>query len=120
MGRLDDAGEVAAHYRLCDIYLQPSVWEGLPNALLEAMACERLVLASDAGAIAEVIADDECGFTLPKTQLHRLGGAVLELLALPVERRQAIGRAARQRVVEAYAPEHEEAALKRVLARLAS
>jgi len=38
-GHLDEPEKVALHLQLCDIFLQPSVWEGMPNALLEAMAC---------------------------------------------------------------------------------
>ena len=117
-GRIDDPAEVAACYRLCDLYLQPSVWEGLPNALLEAMASERVVLASDAGAIGEVIRSGEDGFILPKAQLHGLGAAALEVLARPAAERAAIGRAARARVTACYAASHEEAALQRVLDRL--
>lgn len=115
--RIDDRAAVAEHYRCCDLFLQPSVWDGLPNALLEAMACERVALVSDAGGMAEVIEHGHSGLVLPKSQLHRLGPAVLEALELPVAQRAAIGQAARARVAAAYAPEHEEAALRQVLAR---
>ncbi|MGB0580738.1 MAG: glycosyltransferase, partial [Limisphaerales bacterium] len=40
-GVIDEPERVAAHLQLCDVVLQPSVWDGLPNALLEAMACGR-------------------------------------------------------------------------------
>ena len=113
--RIDDQARVAACYRLCDVYLQPSVWEGLPNALLEAMACERLVIASDAGAIREVIDHGENGFIIAKQKLNTLGEAVVEALDVDAA---SIARAARRRVLERYAPSHEEAALRGVLDRL--
>ncbi len=79
-GPLDDPNDVARHLRLCDVVLLPSVWDGLPNALLEAMACARPVLASDSGGIPEVIEHGVSGLMLRRDSLHRLGEAVLELL----------------------------------------
>ena len=38
-GHLETQSDVARHFHLCDVVLQPSVWDGLPNATLEAMAC---------------------------------------------------------------------------------
>lgn len=119
-GRVDEPEAVAAHYRLCDVYLQPSVWEGLPNALLEAMACERIVVASDAGGIREAVEHGRSGFVVPRAELHQLGPATLELLNLPAAEREAIGQAARARVASRYAPADEEAALRRLVAALGS
>ena len=119
-GHLDDAAEVARHLRLCDVMLMPSVWDGLPNALLEAMACGVLVLASDAGGMPEVITHGRDGFLVPRAQLGRLGEAALELLALPRDSddRRAIVEAARARVRERFHADVEAAALARVLDRL--
>lgn len=118
-GHLPERAAVAAHLREVDLFLHPSRWDGLPNALLEAMACERLVLASDAGGIPEAIEPGTSGFLLPRWQLHRLGQAALELLSRPAAERQAIGRAARARALAAFHPAAEEAALAAALARLA-
>lgn len=117
-GHLPEPAAVAAHLRLVDLFLHPSRWDGLPNAVLEAMACERPVLASDAGGIPEAVEAGRSGFLLPRWQLHRLGEAALELLARPAAEREALGRAARARVVEAFSPAREEAALRRALERL--
>jgi len=114
-GHIDDPQSVAEHLCLCDVYWQPSVWEGLPNALLEAMACARVAIASDAGGIPEAIEHGKSGFVIPRAELHQLGGATLELLAMPAEERTRIGEQARDRVVERYCPAVEEAALAEVL-----
>src|ERR1019366_2649652 len=37
-GQLSTPADVNRHLQLCDVYLQPSLWDGMPNALLEAMA----------------------------------------------------------------------------------
>jgi glycosyltransferase involved in cell wall biosynthesis len=117
-GHIEDPGDVARHLRICDLFLQPSLWDGLPNAVLEAMACERLVIASDAGGLPEVIEHGRSGFLIPRIELHRLGEAIREGLALEQDHREAIGRAARERILHAYSAEQEVDALRLALGQL--
>lgn len=117
-GHLDDPAAVAEHVRLCDVCLQPSVWDGMPNAVLEAMACEKVVIASDAGGMPEMIEHGRDGFIVPKSQLHRLGEAILEVLSLPDSERQRIGAAARSRVLTDFNAQQERERLRVVIDRL--
>ena len=114
-GHLEVPSEIARHLRLCDVFLQPSLWEGLPNALLEAMACGLLVLGSDAGGIREVVESGKSGFLLPRTELHRLGEAVLELLSMSKVQRQSIGHAARHHVCLNFSSDQENLCLQEVI-----
>ncbi|MDB5331170.1 MAG: pimB [Phycisphaerales bacterium] len=118
-GHLENPTDVATHLRLCDVFLHPSLWDGMPNALLEAMACGKIPLASDAGGIPEIIEPGISGSLLPRAQLHRLGEAAIELLSLPTDQRRKMERAARQRVLTAFHPSAEASSLKRVMGRLA-
>ena len=117
-GEMHDPAEVARRLRLCDVFLLPSLWDGLPNALLEAMACELPVLASDAGGIPEVLQHGRNGFLLPRGQLHRLGESTLEVLSLSAEQRGELGQAARQTILQRYHPAVEQKVLADVLRRL--
>lgn len=114
-GHLPQPEEVAKHLRLCDVYLQPSLCDGMPNALLEAMASECCCIASDAGGIPEIIEHGLNGFILPCSQLHRLGEAVLECLELDAEVRQEIGKAGRIRIKSEFSPEAEKSRLQTLL-----
>ena len=117
-GHLPNPATVAAHLRLCTVSLLPSVWDGLPNALLESMACGLPVIASDAGGMPEVVRHGEDGFLIPRAQLHQLGRAVRELLALSEQQRQVVGAAARARMEADYDGRAERVALMRLLSRL--
>ncbi len=117
-GQLPTPELVAQHLQLCDVYLQPSLWEGLPNALLEAMACGCCCLASDAGGIPEVIESGQNGFLVPRSQLNYLGAMVLEVLELDPADRQRIGIAARDRILHHYSLEREQQDLQGVIDRL--
>ena len=119
-GHLSDPAEVAKHLRLCDGFLLPSLWEGMPNGLLEAMAVGCPVVASDAGGIPEIIRDGHNGLLVPRTHLHRLGRRVLDLIAMPVEERVRMRAAALQTVAEAHSLEAEERNLVELLAGVAS
>ena len=119
-GKLESQAEVARHLRACDIVLQPSVWDGLPNAILEAMACGKIVLASDAGGIPEVIDHEVNGFIIPKAQLQYLGVAILEVLNLPREQAAKISAAARNRVVEDFHSGVEAERLTELLTRVST
>lgn len=117
-GHLSNSGLVAQYLRLCDVYLQPSLWEGMPNALLEAMACGCCCIASDAGGIPEVILHGENGFMLPRSQLHKLGEAVLECLTMPIEQKNGIVQAAGDRILNEYSIVQEQQSLQILLNRL--
>jgi glycosyltransferase involved in cell wall biosynthesis len=75
----------------------PSLWEGLPLTLLEAMAARRAVVASDLPGHAEVIEDGKTGVLAPAGDPERFARQVLDLIADP-RRRETLGANARAHV----------------------
>jgi len=59
---IDEIDELAIAYSVCDVVLQPSKYDGMPNVVLEAMACERIVLASPTGGIKDLINHGKNGY----------------------------------------------------------
>ncbi|MFN8454687.1 MAG: glycosyltransferase family 4 protein [Anaerolineae bacterium] len=96
-------------YHRLDVLVLPSLRDGLPNALLEGMACGCAVVASEVGGIPDVIRSAENGVLVPPGEVNVLAEAISELLQSP-ERRAALGQAARQTVLEQFTPERELAA----------
>jgi len=80
-----------------DIFVLPSLYEGLPNALLEAMAASRPVVATQVGGIPEVVADGETGILVPPRDPGALAGAICVLLE-DRERAREMGIAGRKQV----------------------
>jgi glycosyltransferase involved in cell wall biosynthesis len=87
-----------------DIYVQPSIKEGLGVALLEAMACGLAPVASRAGGMAEVIEDRRSGLLVGVADSIALAQAIGELADSSLTR-ASLGAAARARVVGAFSME---------------
>jgi glycosyltransferase involved in cell wall biosynthesis len=85
----------------CDLFVFPSHTEGFPNAVAEAMAMGKCVIASDVGAIGAML-DNGCGVTVQPRDVEGLAAA-LRVLTADHERRTAFGDAARQRARRDYA-----------------
>jgi glycosyltransferase involved in cell wall biosynthesis len=68
--------------------------EGLPNVVLEAMACAVPVIGSEAGGIAEAVEDGQTGFLVPQADPRAIAGAAKRLLGDPALR-DRMGHAAR-------------------------
>lgn len=83
-----------------DIYVMSSAWEGMPLVLLEAMACERVVVATDCGGVKEVVGD--AGFLVPPRDSQLLADALVKALSLPIADKDKLTKLARSRVVERY------------------
>ncbi len=117
-GHLKESYQVSQYLQLCDLFLLPSIWEGIPNALIEAMACGVCCLASDAGGIPEVIDSEVNGFLLPRNQLQYLGEAVLEFFELDKETKDRMIFAARDRIIKEFSLIAERVRLQQVLNQL--
>ena len=80
----------------------PSLYEGFSLPTAELMACETPLVVSRAGAIPEVVGDDgECATLVTPGDVGELKAAIGELLDDP-DRRAAMGRAGRMRVLEKF------------------
>jgi glycosyltransferase involved in cell wall biosynthesis len=90
--------------RAADVFVQPSRSEGLPLAVLEAMAVGLPVVASRVGGIPEAVRDGETGVLVPPSQPAALAEELRKLLESP-ERRLELARAGRRRVREAFSLE---------------
>lgn len=84
-------------YKLSSIFVLPSFYENFPFSLLEAMAMKVPCVASDVGAIDEII-DDRTGFLFPAGNLERLVRHLRTLLQDEPLRRQ-MGEAGYRKVV---------------------
>jgi glycosyltransferase involved in cell wall biosynthesis len=94
MGRRDDARAIAAN---ADVFVVPSRVEGMPLALLEAMALERPIVATRIGSLPELLTHDRDALLVPPGDAQALADAIVHLLQAPT-RARALGRAARQTV----------------------
>ena len=93
-----ESAEIIAALAAADVVVHPSLNEIFPNAVGEAMACGRPVVAADAGGTAELLGrDGNTGVLIPPGDAGALAEAVRDLLADP-GRRDRLGAAARRRI----------------------
>jgi glycosyltransferase involved in cell wall biosynthesis len=98
---VDAQPEIAEWLAAADVYLMTSDREGLPNALLEAMAMGLPVVCTAFGSAREVVPDETVGIVVPRDDDGAMAAAVLALLD-DAPRRRALGEAARARVAAAF------------------
>jgi len=95
------------YYAACDYLVLPSLFDGMPNVLLEAMAAGVVPVVSDAGAMGDVVANGKTGFTFPAEDRDAAGAATQAALDLSDEELRAMGDAAREHAREAFGSERE-------------
>jgi glycosyltransferase involved in cell wall biosynthesis len=85
----------------CDVLVLPSLWEGFGLVTLEAMAFKKPLIASRAGALPEIVVNNETGLLIDPAKAPALADALCQLLANPA-RAQAMGAAGRSRLEKQF------------------
>jgi glycosyltransferase involved in cell wall biosynthesis len=80
---LGHQSDIAALTMASDVCVMPSLGEGLSNALLEAMACAKPVVATAVGGTPELVRDGMTGWLVPPRQPELLAAAVVRILREP-------------------------------------
>ena len=101
-----------------DIFVLPSLWEGFGLVLLEAMAASLPIVASNVGAIPEIVADNETGLLVRPGAEEALARALIKLLASPALRTQ-MGARGRRRLEQEFSVSKMVQAIEAVYNQLA-
>ncbi len=93
--------ELPSYYRSADISLVPSVYDNSPYTCLEAMACGKPVIGTDAGGTKEYIEHNQSGLIIPACDTGALAQACITLLTDEGERKR-LSEGARERAVKNF------------------
>lgn len=89
-------------YPAFDVFVMPSLAEGLPHALLEAMSCGCPPIAFEVGGIPEIITDGTMGWLVAGGDRQAFANALRAALALPGETLARMGVRAREQVCRCF------------------
>ncbi len=105
--------EVAAALQAADALVLPSFAEGVPVVLMEAMAAELPVVATQVGGVGELVTDGETGLLVPPGDCAALANALLRVMT-DEALRQRMGKAGRARVTAQFDVTDQAARLARL------
>ncbi len=98
LGFREDALEII---NIMDIFVLPSLWEGMPNVILEACALGKPVVSTSVGGAKEIIKHGETGFLVPVRNYKDLTKAIKTLIENP-KKREEFGRKGKEFVLKNF------------------
>ena len=114
LGRRED---VPGLLKAADLLVLPSLWEGMPNVVLEAMAAGRPVVATSVEGTEDLIFPNQTGWLVPPGEVSPLAEALIQAADDPTRLLQ-FGQNGRSRVEAEFAPEQVVDAYERLWARV--
>ena len=82
-GFIDDDIKMAKIYSATNLFILPSLEDNLPNTMLEAYACETMVIGFDTGGIPDVVKDNINGYVVEKADSKALSESILKAINNP-------------------------------------
>jgi len=87
--------------RMSDIFVLPSLSEGLPNVIMEAIASGLPVIASDVGGVSQLITNQETGILIQPKDIDALVSSIDKFITEPLLT-ERLGKSGRLKIVENY------------------
>ena len=99
---IESAAEVPEYYGLADVSVLSSYWEGMPNALLESMACERLAIVADSADNDGIVQTVVNGLSFTTNNAEMLADALVLVKNMDGKMKREIERRARTDIINHY------------------
>ena len=96
---------IQGEYRKSDVFCLPSLYEGFPNVLCEAMSCGKPVLCSRVYDNPNIVQEGENGLLFDPLSVDDMVATIERYLDLPQETRDKMGRKSRETAVEMFSRE---------------
>ncbi|UZJ37306.1 glycosyltransferase [Prosthecochloris sp. SCSIO W1103] len=99
------AGDIFPYLKGCDLFVLASLFEGMPNVVMEAMAMAKPVVATDVNGARELMQDGKTGLIVPPSDPESMASAILGIIddTLLLEEMGALGK---QRVAQHFSMEN--------------
>jgi glycosyltransferase involved in cell wall biosynthesis len=97
LGVINEESAMMNFLRTQDVLLCPSYSEGMPNAIIEAMACGCAIIATDTGAV-PLLVNSETGYLISSPTPNRISGAMLTFLEADNDKRITLKQNARNHI----------------------
>ena len=111
-------GPIGDAWSVIDIHVHASLFDSLPNAIIEGMSLGKPAVATAVGGIPEIVTHEETGLLIPPGDVDALERAITRLVRSPAEAAR-LGAAARRRYEARLRPEHMTTALEQLFLRVA-
>ncbi|MFT5732080.1 MAG: colanic acid/amylovoran biosynthesis glycosyltransferase [Planctomycetota bacterium] len=98
-------------------FVLPSFAEGLPVAIMEALALGRPVISTSIAGIPELVTDHECGWMVTPSDVESLADAMQEAIELPISSLSKMGLVGRERILRHFTDVGEAEKLDRLILR---
>ncbi len=101
----DPKKDIVKVYQGADAFVLPSLYEGFPNVLCEAMSCGLPVIASDVCDNPYILSDSKCGYLVNPLSEQSIAEAMEKMITAPSSEIVGMGKAARKRIETGFSSE---------------
>ena len=102
---LDATHEISKAYQNCDVFCLPSLFEGYPNVVCEAMSCGKPIVASRVSDVPYIVEEGVNGFLFDPLNEDDIYNKLLKICSMSREQLEQMGRNNREYAIENFSKE---------------
>ena len=101
---LGEKSDIRAEYQSHDVLCLPSLYEGFPNVVCEAMSCGLPILCSNVCDNPRIVLSEDNGFLFDPNNVDAMVNAIKKFISLDDEKKKQMGNNNRERAVDLFSP----------------
>jgi len=97
---------IVEEYRTCDVFCLPSLWEGFPNVVCEAMSCGKPIICGNVSDNPYIVENGRNGLLFDPENIDDMVDKITQFCNLPLEQRKAMGEYSRALAIGKFSGEN--------------